>query len=120
MTRAVLTKTTLKGPFPTLPVTADSLDVTFTAANAANKEEFLPSGNDIVLAWNTDGATPYTFTISSVADPQLRTGDIGPYTLAAGEIAAFKLKSLGFTQTDGYIYLEASNAAIKFAVIADN
>lgn len=117
MARQILVKTTVVGPFPALPVTANSLDVTFAAAIVADKEQFSPSGDDLVIAWNTDGANPYTFTITSTADAQNRTGDIGPYTLQAGEHASFRLKSVGFTQTDGKVYLEANNAAVKFAVL---
>lgn len=115
--RQVLTKTTLVGPYPSLQPAANSLDVTFTAADAVNKDRFLATGHDLLLAWNTDGADPYTFTLTSVSDDKNRTGDIETYSLAAGEIGAFRLKNPGWRQTDGYVHLEASNAAIKFAVI---
>jgi len=73
---------------------------------------------DVLLAWNSDPTNPYTFTISSIADERNRTGDITTYSLAAGEIGAFRLKKAGWQQADGKCYLEASNAAIKFAVLA--
>jgi len=91
--------------------------VIFTAAIVADKEQFVMSGDDLLLAWNTDGANPYTFTVSSVADERNRTGDITTYSLAAGEIGHIRLKKAGWRQSDGKCYIEASNAAIKFAVL---
>lgn len=117
MARTTLTRTTLQGPYPSLPVSANSLDVTFAAADTANHNQFVPSGDDVLLAWNSDPTNPYTFTLTSAADEKNRTGDITTYSLAAGEIAAFRVKLPGWRQSDGYVYLTASNAAIKFAVL---
>jgi len=107
----------LQGPWPTLQPTADSLDLTFTAADASNLNQFVASGDDLIIAWNS-GASPYTITITSVVDEKKRTGDITAYSLAAGDIAAFRIKNDGWRQSDGYIYLQASNASVKFAVMA--
>ncbi|PKN91107.1 MAG: hypothetical protein CVU44_21050 [Chloroflexi bacterium HGW-Chloroflexi-6] len=118
MPRTNLPKTTAKGAYPTLPIAANSLDIVFTAADVANKNEFVPTGNDLVLAWNS-GASVYTATATSAPDPQNRTGDIGAYSIDAGEIAHMgPVRTLGWVQPDGKVYLEANNAAIKFAVIA--
>jgi len=117
MPRTTLTKTALQGPYPTLPVTADALDVTFAAADVSNKNQFAPTGDDVIIAWNS-GASPYTITITSFADDKNRTGDVSTYSLAAGDIASFRIKTPGWKQTDGYVYLEASNAAVKFAVLS--
>jgi hypothetical protein len=117
MPRTDLSKTTAKGSYPVLQPAADSLDIVWTAADVANKNQFSPSGNDLILAWNS-GASPYTVTVTSVVDPQNRTGDITSYSLAAADIAVIgPLKTLGWVQTDGKVYLEASNASVKFAVI---
>lgn len=117
MARTDLTKTTLVGPYPALPVTAELLDAVFAAADVANKNQVAASGDDLILAWNS-GAAPYTITITSVVDDYKRTGDITTYSLAAADIAAFRIKNPGWRQTDGKIYLEASNVAVKFAVMA--
>jgi hypothetical protein len=69
------------------------------------------------LAWNT-GETPYTFTVTSAPDPQGRTGDIPTYSIAAGVISAFRVKTLGWVQSDGKVYLQGSNASLKFAIAA--
>lgn len=117
MPRVTVTKTAVQGPYVALPVVADSLDVALLAADVANKNQFAPTGDDILIVQNS-GASPYTFTISSVADALKRTGDVGPYTIAAGEIAAYRIKIDGWKQSDGNVYIEASNAAVKFAVIS--
>jgi hypothetical protein len=117
MARTNLTKSTLAGPLPaTLPVAANGLDLTFTAADVANKNQFAGAGDDLLLAWNS-GVSAYTTTFTSVAING-RTGDVTTYSIDAGEIAAFRFKDIGWKQSDGKIYVEASNAAVKFAVIA--
>lgn len=115
MAKATLTKTALPGAYAS--VTVNSADVTLTAADVANKNQFVASGRDLVVAFNS-GAAPHTVTITSVADPRYgRTKDISAYSVGAGELAVFELKRPGYMQADGYIYLEADHAEIKFGVI---
>lgn len=118
MPRVTLTPIAPLGPYPSLPVSANALDVTFTACNTSDKNQFSLNGPKLLLVQNSDAANPYTFTLTSKVDSRNRTGDVTTYSLAAGEIAAFKFDNgEGWMQTDGYVYLEGSNAAIKFAVI---
>jgi hypothetical protein len=99
-------------------VVADSLDLNLQAADVANKNQFTPSGDDLVIVQNSHASTAYTFTLTSAPDPFNRTGDITTYSLAAGEVAVFRIKTLGWAQVaDGKVYLEGSNAAVKFAVV---
>jgi hypothetical protein len=118
MPRQTLTKLTALGTFPALPLTANSADLTMTAADATNKEQFVASGNDLIIAHNT-GASTRTITVTSVADGQTkRTGDITTFSLGAGEYAAFgPFGKQGWMQADGKIYLEASHAEVKFGVV---
>jgi hypothetical protein len=116
MARTSLTPNSKPDAYPALPVSADALDLAFEAADFANKNQFAPSGDDLVLAKNDD-ASAQTVTITSVVDDLNRTGDIETYSIGAGEIAVFRVKSKGYMQTDGKIYLEASSANVKFAVI---
>ena len=45
--------------------------------------------------------------------------DVDAYSIAAGEYAVFgPFKRPGWVQADGYVYLQASNAAVKFGVVA--
>lgn len=118
MARATLTRTTPLGPYPTLQPAADALDVVMTACDVANGNQFLLDGPCILLAQNTDGAAARTFTLTSIADPQNRTGDVTAYSVGIGEIAAFKIDQVaGWRQADGYLYLSGSNAALKFGII---
>lgn len=97
--------------------TANAADLTMTAADAVNYNEVVASGNDLVIAHNTGGSA-YTVTITSAADPYGRTGDISAYSLGAGEYAVFgPFRNLGWMQTDGKLYFQASNAAVKFGVV---
>lgn len=116
MARTDLTKTTALGAYGTYAVNA--ADLTMAAADVVNKNQFVASGNDLIVAHNT-GASAYTVTISSAPDPYGRSGDIAAYSIGAGEYAVFgPMKLPGWMQTDGKVYLEASNAAVKFGVVA--
>lgn len=116
MPRTSLTPIAAPGSYPT--VSANSLDAALTAADTGNKNQFTASGNDLILAFNS-GATPYTVTVTSVADPCNRTQDISAYSLGASELMVIgPMKLAGWCQTDGKIYLEANNAAVKFAILA--
>src|SRR5512139_124590 len=117
MARTTLTAKTLVGP-KSNGYTANAADLTMSAADVANKNQVVASGKDIVIAHNS-GASPYTVTITSIADPNLgRTGDITTYAMAAGVYAVFgPFYTDGWRQTDGYVYFEASNASVKFGII---
>lgn len=116
MPRVTLTKQVPLGPYPTLPVGAGTMTLTETAADATNKEQFVPSGDDLIIAHNI-GASARTISFTSVADEQKRTGDVTAYSIAAGGIAVFRMKKPGWLQTDGKIYIEANNAEVKWAVV---
>lgn len=117
MPRTTITAQVPKGPYPTLQPAADALDLVMTAADVANKNQTLLNGNLVLIVQNSGGIA-YTITLTSVVDSRNRTGDITAYSLAAGDIAAFWIgQAEGWLQTDGYFYYEASNAAVKFAVL---
>ena len=103
-----------------LAPTANSLDVVFVAPTVASDGvEFKQLGTEVVLVQNSDAANPYTFTLKSVASSALlnRTGDIGPYTLQAGEIAAILINNKGFASATGFITVVMENIAVKVGVI---
>jgi hypothetical protein len=111
--RVILTKTVANGSYPT-----DGVALTLTAADITDKNRFQMTGDDVLLIYNS-GASPYTFTIYSVANARGRTGDITTESIVAGAVKVlgpFKSKP-GWVQSDGYLWLEASNAAVKFAVV---
>ncbi len=119
MARTDLTSSvhTLLGAYPTLPITANAADVTMTAGDVANLNQFTLAKGDILLAHNT-GVSAYTITITSEPDPYGRNGDITTYSIGAGEIAAFgEFELQGWRQSDGKLYLNVSNAAVTLGVL---
>lgn len=118
MARDTLPRTTLPGSYPTTPLTANIADLVETAAHVGDGNQIIPSGKDIIIAHNT-GIAAHTVTINSVIDENKRTGTITTYSVGAGEIAVFGPMILdGWRQADGYIYLEADHADVKFGVFS--
>jgi hypothetical protein len=100
-----------------LAPTADSLDDIFVAPTAfVDGVTFKFTGRDIVTIRNTHAATPFTWTLKSVADSLNRVGDVGPYTLAAGDAATILINSNGFTDVNGNVTIVMSDLAVKVAV----
>lgn len=112
MARQDLTVTAGTSRYPTTGAV-----LTFTAADTTNFERFVLTGTEVVLVWNT-GASPYTYTVTSTADPQGRTGDITTAAIAAGAIHALGPFALdGWRQSaGGYLHIQASNTAVKWAI----
>jgi len=109
--RQTLTKSTAPGKYASTGVC-----VTQTEADTSNKDQFLSTGNDLVLAHNT-GGSDHTVTITSVADSYGRTGNISQL-VTAGNIYAFgPFPQTAWMQTGGYIYLEADSTDVDFSVI---
>ena len=115
---AALTITTIKAPFEA--IAANGADITFTAGSTGT-DTIACNGREIILAWNTHAADPYTITILSEDDEKGRSEDISAYSLAAGEIAVFGVgltKSSGWIDSaTGLITVDVENAAIKWAVL---
>jgi hypothetical protein len=118
MPRTALTPKTALGSKSSAYASANVADLTMAAADVANKNEFAASGHDLIFAHNTT-AGPETITVTSVADPQQgRTGDVTAYSLGAGEYAVLgPFHRAGWQQTNGKIYIEASNIGVKLGVV---
>lgn len=113
MARQVLTKTTAPGSYATAGAA-----LTMMAEIVADGSQFSPSGNDLIIIQNTDVGAQ-TWTLTSVADPYNRLGTITTEAIAAGVIRIFgPLKTQGWMQADGKIYLNASHVGVKFGIIA--
>lgn len=96
---------------------AGAADLTMTAADVANKEQTTLTGDELVVAHNTDSGA-HTVTITSIADSNGRTGNIASYSLAAGDYVVFgPFEMDGWRQADGALYFEADSATVKFGVI---
>ncbi len=117
MARTALTVVAPKGPYH--PVTANSLDFAFAAADGVNGNAFACKGRELLLARNTHATDAATLTISSAPDPYGRTKDITTYSLAAGEFAAFWIgRSIGWRQADGKAWLDTGGTGtIELAVL---
>jgi len=118
MARTTLTVQEIESPFD-VPA-AGVADFTWTAGDVANGNDFACTGRELILVQNTDGATPYYVTISSVVDEKGRTEDIDEYSLAAGDFARFSVgltNSKGWQQSDGKINIDVENAAVEIAVL---
>lgn len=117
MARTTLTKTTALGQFGTY--SANAADITMTAGDASNLNQFVATGNDLVIVRNS-GAGARTLTITSAADAQGRTGDITTYSIGAGEYAVFGPFTTvqGFRQSGGYIYITPEHAEVLIGIVA--
>lgn len=113
--RTDLTVQTSLDPNGAIGVGAATL--TETAADVSNGNQFVMSGDEQIIAHNS-GASAYTVTLSSAPDFLGRTKDITTYSIAAGAIAYFgPFKTHGWKQSTGKFFLDASNAAIKYAIV---
>lgn len=119
MTRLAITPKTLLGSYPTLPLTANSVDLAFTAAGAsfADGASVTLTGNEILLVRNGNVGAQ-TVTITSVVDDLNRSGDITTYSVGAGEYAVFgPFKEKGWKQSTGLLHFAASATDVEFAVL---
>jgi len=93
-------------------------DLTFTAADTSNGNAFAYTGRDALIVWNSHASTTYTFTPTSVAingrqDPKNGVAQ----NLTAGQFMLVNYRGEGWKQSDGNVYIDANNAAIKFCPI---
>jgi|SRR5271157_2191821 len=127
-TQTLIATQPVVGPYPSLPVGANSLNLIFTAVDAVNGNYFVADNNpvtvrpegtfggDVLLVNNpTGGALGITF--NSQSDAQGRTGDIAAYSVPANTIAAFKYSNLvGWADISGYVYF-AGVAGLTVAIL---
>jgi hypothetical protein len=112
MARTTLTKTAATGKYPTAGVV-----LTMAIWDATNGNQFVSTGKDIIVVWNTDTIS-HTYTIHSVADDKNRTGDITTQSIAASAHHIIgPLPSDSWAQTGGFITVDASDATVKFGVL---
>ena len=114
---AALTVQTIKGPFDA--IAAGGADFTL-AAGSTDGDTFQCTGREILIAYNSDGANPYTITITSVDDEKGRSEDIAAYSLAAGDYAVFGVgltNAKGWKNSSGLVAVDVENVAVKWAVL---
>ncbi len=97
---------------------AGSLDDIFVAPTVASDGvNFRQTGREVVTVKNTHSTDPFTFTLVSVADELLRTGDIGAYTLQAGDSVTFIVNPTGFKDSNGMVKITMNDLTVKVAVV---
>lgn len=119
MARTALTAQVPLGPYPTLPLAALAAALTWAAVDNVNGNSVKSTGRELVLVNNTDVAAQ-TVTFASVASsPFNRTGDITTYSIPASGFAMFGPFAVdGWRQSDGNLYINATSANVKVAVIS--
>jgi hypothetical protein len=100
-----------------LAPTADSLDDIFIAPTAfVDGVSFKYTGREIVMIRNTHASTAFTWSLKAVADSLNRIGDVGPYSLAAGDQATILINGTGFTNANGDVTIVMTDNTVKVAV----
>ncbi len=126
MARTTLTAKTppLSGPgaqyFPTMPITAASALIGYVAGDASQSNVVaIVNGKTMVFVYNSDATATHTLTIRSVADPQMRTGDLTAVALSALSTYVFgPFTNLGWNQTSpAGLWIDPNHTAIQIAVI---
>lgn len=117
MARTAIAAQTPKGPYPGT-ISANLLDIAFTAADNANGHTTPFVGNRMLVVARNSGAGARTITITSVADSHGRTGDVTAYSIGAGEYKAFIVERDGWQQSDGALYHTAEHSEVLVAVLA--
>jgi hypothetical protein len=117
MARVLIAAQTTPGAYPTLPITANSRDMSMQAGDSSlGNYTPIVEGKTLVIVQNTDSGA-HTVSFTSAADTYNRTGDISGYSLGAGELAIFgPFKALGWSD-GGNLDIDCSDNTVKFAVI---
>jgi len=112
------------GPYVSVPVDADSLDLNWTVASPTTGATFAITGKEFLLVRNRDYSSDTataTFTINTTPLNN-RTAHITDYVLSASEVACFHfgaVAGLGYLESGQYIasVTPSSATALIFAVI---
>lgn len=116
MPRTEITKQTPLGPYPGT-IAAEALDITWTAGDVANGNDFTCTGRELILVRNDD-AGAQTFTVDSVPGAESREGDLTAYSVGIDEYAAFWVGNIiGWKQSDGKVHIAPASANLFFAII---
>ncbi len=86
------------------------------SADVVNGNAFTWTGRESLICRNS-GASARTITVSSVP-VKGRSGDITTYNIPAGESHTVPpLPAEGWMQADGMVYVDGSNAEVKFTLL---
>ena len=111
MARTTLTPIVLPGAWSTT-----AQPITFTPADTTNNNQFLATGQEILLVRNT-GTSAASFTVLSVPDsPYGRIGHLTHSVPANGLVVTQLFDLVGWANPDGYIYVNGASG-LEFAVL---
>jgi hypothetical protein len=98
---------------------AAGIKLVWTVADATDKNEFVMSGNELLLAQNGHATDAKTVTLSSSANARGRTKDIAAESILAGDTHIFGpfTNKDGWVQTGGVLHCEAESDDISFACV---
>ena len=98
---------------PSQGVVFPELGTSFVSTDAINGNQFIATGNDLLLLFNSD-TNPQTVTFYSAPDVSGRFADVVDYPLQAGTFidVRFIAASL-FTQTTGMIQFKTSSDLVR-------
>lgn len=100
-----------------LGVVADDWELPFEALDDVNGNVVKSTGTEILVFQNT-AVGAQTVTLTAAPDAYGRTGAITAYSLDPDEVVTTEvLRSEVWAQADGNIYIDASDAAVKVAVL---
>jgi hypothetical protein len=98
-------------------VSAGAADLAMEAADDVNGNDVDCTGKEILIVENTDSGAQ-TVTITAAPDEFGRTGAITTYSLDAGDYAIFgPFPTSGWRQTDGKLYIDASDALVYLGIL---
>jgi len=118
MARTNLPKTVLSGPYAVAPAA-----LTWTAADVANGNSFVLTGNEVLLVRNVDTAAAHNVTMQPAPDAEGRTGTAQAQSLGAASAgssttwATQRIPLNGWLQSDGTFWVNGDNVNIQFAVL---
>lgn len=112
--RVPITKTDATGSYP-----LDGETLTLEAADVSDKNDFLMTADDLLIAYNSGSTDPHNVTITSIANAKGRVLHITDDALTTGVTHIYgPFKKLpGWAQTGNKLHFEADHIEIKFAVI---
>ncbi len=87
-------------------------------ADVANKEQVTLTGNELIIAYNSDAGGAHTVTVTSVVNDRQRVKDITAYSIALSSTAIFgPFPVRGWRSAGGLLLFESDSATVKFIVV---
>lgn len=114
MPRTALTITDVPKPTATAGVA-----VTVNTADATDENNFVLTGREIVILYNTHADTAKAFDIDSARCSHGRSNPVSAFSLdpVSAEMVAFAPEIEGWRQTDGKVWIDPESTDVKILVL---